>query len=110
LQITGNLISNAMKFTPRDGRIIVDLNLVVKEHTNQLQMKVTDSGVGLDEEGINKILKGNATSTDGTGGEQGYGFGLALVKHLIEGLKGALQIHSVPGEGAAFEVNLPQAK
>jgi signal transduction histidine kinase len=110
LQITGNLISNAMKFTARDGKITVDLNLVIEDTQNQLQIKVSDNGVGLDEAAINAILKGNATSTDGTGGEQGYGFGLALVKHLIEGLKGTLNIYSTPGEGATFEVILPQAQ
>ena len=110
LQITGNLISNAMKFTPRDGKITVDLNLVIEDTQNQLQIKVCDNGIGLDEAAINAILKGNATSTDGTGGEQGYGFGLALVKHLIEGLKGTLNIYSTPGNGATFEVILPQAQ
>jgi len=110
LQITGNLISNAMKFTPVEGSITVDLNLVVHENRNMLQIKVTDNGVGLNHETIDKILKGDASSTDGTGGEQGYGFGLALVKHLIDGLKGILEIYSAPGEGATFVVNLPQAK
>ncbi|MGZ3831352.1 MAG: GAF domain-containing sensor histidine kinase [Mucilaginibacter sp.] len=110
LQITGNLISNAMKFTPRDGKITVDLNLVIEDTQNQLQIKVSDSGVGMNEAAINAILKGSATSTDGTGGEQGYGFGLALVKHLIEGLKGTLNIYSNPGNGAIFEVILPQAQ
>ncbi len=110
LQIAGNLISNAMKFTPQDGSITVDLNLSTYENNNQLQIKVTDSGVGLNEEGIDKILTGNAKSTDGTKGEHGYGFGLALVKHLIESMNGKLHIISTPGNGATFEVNLPQAK
>jgi signal transduction histidine kinase len=44
------------------------------------------------------------------GGEAGFGFGLALVKHLIESLKGTLNINSTPGDGSAtFEVRLPQA-
>jgi signal transduction histidine kinase len=75
-----------------------------------LQIKVTDTGVGLDTATIGAILQGNISSTDGTMGEHGYGFGLALVKHLTEGLKGTLQIYSMPGKGATFEVNLPQSK
>jgi len=110
LQIAGNLISNAMKFTPGNGKVTVELNLKIEPAENQLEIKVTDTGVGLTPEAIDTILKGNATSTSGTGGEQGYGFGLALVKHLIEGLKGTLNIYSAPGEGATFEVRLPQAK
>jgi signal transduction histidine kinase len=109
LQITGNLISNAIKFTPNNGSVTVDLDLIEKRNENILQIKVTDSGVGLDADGIANILQGNATSTNGTGGENGYGFGLALVKHLVESLKGTFNIFSVPGQGATFEVKLPQA-
>ncbi|HEY9196844.1 MAG TPA: GAF domain-containing sensor histidine kinase [Mucilaginibacter sp.] len=111
LQITGNLISNAIKFTPDHGNVTVDLDLVQDEDQKQhiLQIKVKDSGVGLDAQGIASILNGNATSTNGTGGENGYGFGLALVKHLIESLHGTLNITSIPGNGASFEVRLPQA-
>ncbi|QEC77202.1 GAF domain-containing sensor histidine kinase [Mucilaginibacter ginsenosidivorax] len=109
LQITGNLISNAIKFTPNNGFVTVDLDLIEDKNENVLQVKVTDSGVGLDAGGIATILQGNAISTNGTGGENGYGFGLALVKHLVESLKGTFNIFSVPGQGATFEVKLPQA-
>lgn len=109
LQITGNLISNAIKFTPNNGLVTVDLDLIEKRNENVLQIKVTDTGVGLDADGIATILRGNATSTNGTGGENGYGFGLALVKHLVESLNGTFNIFSVPGQGATFEVKLPQA-
>ncbi|MGB4400684.1 MAG: ATP-binding protein [Daejeonella sp.] len=56
---------------------------------------------------IDAILQGKSGSTEGTNGEQGYGFGLALVKHLIEGLKGTFSITS-DVNGATFEVLLPQ--
>ena len=108
LQITGNLISNAIKFTPKDGSVTVTLNLVAGKIKNTLHIVVKDSGVGLTEQAISYILNGTAASTDGTGGEQGYGFGLALVKHLVDGLKGIMHIHSKPGEGASFEIELPQ--
>lgn len=109
LQITGNLISNAMKFTPKDGKVTVDLSLKIEETHNTLQVNVVDTGLGLSKETIDNILTGNATSTNGTGGEQGYGFGLALVKHLVETLKGTMHIYSEPGNGANFEIMLPQA-
>ena len=108
LQITGNLISNAMKFTPRDGSVTVDLSLKIEDSHNLLQINVTDTGVGLDKAGIDTILNGNASSTNGTSGEQGYGFGLALVKHLVDSLKGTMHIYSQQGQGANFEVILPQ--
>lgn len=109
LQIIGNLISNAMKFTPPQGKITVDLSLKTGETENILQVNVADTGVGLSPDAIKKILSGNAKSTNGTGGEQGYGFGLALVKHLVESLKGNMNIYSEAGNGASFEILLPQA-
>ncbi|MBK0380811.1 GAF domain-containing sensor histidine kinase [Mucilaginibacter segetis] len=110
LQIVGNLISNAIKFTPRDGKVIVDMSLKIKETQNLLKIIVSDTGLGLKKEEIENILDGSAASTIGTGGEQGYGFGLTLVKHLVEVLKGTINIYSVPGKGANFEIILPQSK
>lgn len=107
LQITGNLISNSMKFTPVEGKISVDLTLKIGL-PNTLNILVTDSGVGMDNAKIKQILQGGATSTDGTSGEQGYGFGLALVKHLIDSLKGTLSISSAPDQGTVFDILIPQ--
>ncbi len=108
LQIAGNLISNAIKFTPENGSVTVDLSLNLAKEGKQLQINVKDSGIGMSEETIQHIQGGTASSTDGTEGEQGYGFGLSLVKHLLEGLKGSLDINSKPGAGAEFKVIMPQ--
>jgi signal transduction histidine kinase len=108
LQITGNLISNSIKFTPANAKVTVDLSLHLHLDSPSLQVIVTDEGVGMDQAAIEAILSGQAASTDGTNGEQGYGFGLALVKHLIFSLNGNLDIQSEPGRGASFIVNLPQ--
>ena len=108
LQIAGNLISNAIKFTPDDGEVTVNLSLKTGEGTNMLNIQVVDSGRGLNEQDIAIIFEGTASSTTGTSGEAGYGLGLELVKHLIEALNGTLKIYSTPGMGATFEVMLPQ--
>ena len=108
LQIIGNLISNAMKFTPQNGNIIVELDIVRNVDDNNIHILVKDSGVGLNQQSIDAILSGTAKSTDGTQGENGFGFGLALVKHLVDSLNGQINIHSVVGEGATFEINLPR--
>ena len=107
LQITGNLISNAIKFTASSGYVRVKLALARKENSNILKIIVEDSGTGLEQDKINSILSGDSGTTEGTDGEKGYGFGLALVKHLIDGLKGTLKISSNQN-GAKFEVELPQ--
>lgn len=108
LQITGNLISNSMKFTPAGGAVTVDLHLLIDQARPVLHISVRDTGVGINQESIQAILSGNATSTGGTGGEQGFGFGLALVKHLVDNLGGKINIVSEPGIGTNFEIHLPQ--
>lgn len=108
LQITGNLISNAIKFTPAGGTVTVDLKLAITLEVPTLQITVSDTGVGMDKESIQAIMSGNASSTGGTSGEQGFGFGLALVRHLVDSLEGEMSISSLVGKGTAFEVSLPQ--
>ncbi|MCF2491364.1 GAF domain-containing sensor histidine kinase [Dyadobacter sp. CY347] len=108
LQITGNIISNAIKFTPVGGTITVDLRLAITLEMPTLIISVTDNGVGMTADSIQQILAGNAASTGGTSGEPGFGFGLALVKHLIDSLEGEMKIHSILGKGTTFEVRLPQ--
>jgi signal transduction histidine kinase len=110
LQIAGNLISNAIKFTPHGGSVSVYLTLSVQASENMLEIRVKDTGIGLSPEEIRSITEGDAATTEGTDGETGYGFGLELVKHLVEGLRGKLQISSLPGEGALFEIRLPLKK
>lgn len=109
LQIAGNLITNAIKFTDQLGSIKVDLNIHSITGSGQsLEIVVADNGVGLTQEEIDAILKGMKTSSSGTTGERGYGFGLSLVKRLIDELHGTLDIQSEVGKGTTFTVTLPQ--
>ncbi|MGI4021201.1 MAG: GAF domain-containing sensor histidine kinase [Janthinobacterium lividum] len=108
LQITGNLITNAIKFTPQNGFVTVNLNLTTDQPLNYLKLVVKDSGIGLNKEAIAAILSGTAQSGLGTSGERGFGFGLTLVKHLVDNLQGTMNITSRPGEGTAFEISIPQ--
>lgn len=105
-QISGNLISNAIKFTPPEGTVSVDLQIGASDERS-LKILVKDSGIGLSPEKIAEIMNGTVTSTSGTTGERGFGFGLNLVKHLIDELKGTFHIGSAQGQGAVFEVRLP---
>lgn len=58
-------------------------------------------------EQIEEILNGESQTTKGTSGELGYGFGLPLVKHLVDGLGGEMKIDSEFGKYSTFEVNIP---
>ncbi len=106
LQILGNLISNAIKFTPSGGEVSINLNLQTG-HPRELLAVVKDTGAGMTEEQMEAIMKGAGNTTRGTSGEQGYGFGLPLVKHLIDGMGGTLKIDSQLGAYSKFEVRLP---
>jgi signal transduction histidine kinase len=106
LQIIGNLISNAIKFTPSQGTIKVALHLTETPETNLLNVTVRDNGIGMDRERIDQLLSGSAESTTGTADEMGYGFGLPLVHHLVEKLGGKLSIESEPEKGSTFTIQL----
>ena len=56
---------------------------------------------------VEEILSGQAVSEAGTSGENGYGFGLSLVMHLIQKAKGSLDLQSEIGRGTDIEVRLP---
>jgi len=102
LQIIGNLMSNAMKFTSKNGHVTVRLGLDKDFDSRKLNIEVEDTGTGMTKEKIDQILFGKAISTNGTKGETGYGFGLALVKHLTSRMNGCLDIKSEMGFGTKF--------
>jgi signal transduction histidine kinase len=106
LQIFGNLITNAIKFTPVNGTVHVDLSLS-KVSEPKLQFVVEDTGVGMEPEKINQILSDQAQTTAGTKYERGFGFGFQLARHLVESMKGSIEIDSEPGKGTKVSVNIP---
>jgi len=109
LQIAGNLISNAIKFTPRFGSVDVRLALTKRDDTSKmLTITVKDNGEGMNEETLAKLNSSEEiASKEGTTGEKGFGFGLALVKHLVKTANGTMTITSELGKGSKFEVALP---
>ncbi len=108
LQITGNLISNAIKFTPHGGQIKVDLDLILGDERQLLKIVVADTGVGMEGDLLNGINDGNCKSTAGTAGEKGFGIGLNVVQHLVKELKGSLSVEANAECGTTFTVVLPQ--
>lgn len=110
LQIVGNLISNAIKFTEKGDTVNVEVKVeeTEKKHKkNNLNIKVEDTGIGMPPEKVEEIMQGTATSEGGTGGEKGYGFGLSLVHHLVQKANGQMQVNSEEGIGTTFVVQLP---
>ncbi len=99
-----NLLSNAIKFTPKNGKITINSNLI---NTN-LWVSITDTGMGIKKEVIDKLLSGQGEYTStGTEGEKGTGLGLILCKNFLKMNKGELKIESEPGKGSTFSFRLP---
>lgn len=93
-----NLISNAVKFTDRGGRIEIS----AIEQANFIQVAIKDSGVGIPKDIQNKILSDALYSTRGTQNEKGTGIGLSLCKSFIEKNGGTIWFESAGEEGATF--------
>jgi two-component system, OmpR family, phosphate regulon sensor histidine kinase PhoR len=99
-----NLLSNAIKFTPDNGLISIS----AKEKDETVQIKISDSGIGMDEKTKNALFKiGESKSQKGTRGESGTGFGLLLCKEFVEKHNGTINVESEPEKGSAFIVSLP---
>lgn len=107
LQISGNLISNAIKFTPNGGKIKVHLDLILETDKKTFLLDVQDTGNGMSDQAIHDVLNDTAVSSDGTIGEKGYGFGLPCVKKLLTDLGGEMSIESILGTGTHFKVKVP---
>lgn len=100
-----NLTSNALKFTPENGTIKIGAN----EKVNHWEIWIKDTGIGLPEEGINKIFNKNETfTTYGTNNEKGTGLGLVLCKEMVENNDGEIWVDSVLGEGTCFYFSVPK--
>lgn len=99
-----NLISNAIKFTKQDGRIVIQS----KAHDEFIEVSVQDSGVGISSDRLKTIFSlDEVSSTSGTAGEKGTGLGLLLCKEFIDKHGGKLSAESEPGKGSRFIFTLP---
>lgn len=105
IQIVGNLLANAAKYTPSGGDITLSARVVADE----VEIDVTDSGVGITPEKQSKIFEMFAQVEDSSGrSQEGLGIGLALVRQLVELHGGTVELaFSQPGQGSIFRVRLP---
>ena len=104
-QVMWNLMSNAVKFTPKGGRVQVRLERV----NSHIEIVVSDTGIGIGKEFLpyvfDRFRQADSGSTRKTGG---LGLGLAIVKHLVEMHGGSVQADSAgEDQGSTFTVRLP---
>ncbi|HUF63847.1 MAG TPA: hybrid sensor histidine kinase/response regulator [Verrucomicrobiales bacterium] len=108
-QVVDNLISNAVKFGPRGGR--VDVALSSEDEDERVVVEVTDTGPGFSEEDRTRLFQRYAKlSARPTGGEPSSGLGLHIAKRLMTRMHGSLALVSPPGQGARFRAELPVAQ
>ena len=102
-----NLMSNALKFTPKNGIVTID----AEEKNNYWEISVRDTGIGIEKETQDKIFAKNSNvTTYGTENEKGTGLGLSLCKEMVENNMGTIWVESIPRKGTCFYFTVPKAK
>jgi PAS domain S-box-containing protein len=100
-----NLISNAVKFTHRFGRVTISAQLAPDR---MIEITVSDTGIGMTKQDIDKLFKvGEKVRTIGTDGELSTGLGLLLCKEFVEKHGGKIWVESQTGTGSTFRFTLP---
>lgn len=101
-QAIANLVDNAIKYTPRDGRVDVSAS----SEPDAVMIRVSDTGPGIAEHDLPRIFdrlyRGDQSRTT-----RGLGLGLSLVRAYIEAQGGTVSVDSKPGHGAIFQIRLP---
>ena len=102
-RIMDNLLRNAIKFTPRGGRVVVTMECV----GSMLVTHVADTGCGIAEEDLPHIFKAFYLGETGGAGTMGTGVGLSLVRQMVRSMEGRVSVKSTAGVGSEFVVMLP---
>jgi signal transduction histidine kinase len=103
-QLIQNLLGNAIKYTPQEGRIVLETQI----KSTRALISIRDNGVGIPAEDLPYIFnKFFRSRTDATKDIEGTGLGLAIVQSIVENHGGQITVQSKPGEGTIFFVSLP---
>jgi signal transduction histidine kinase/CheY-like chemotaxis protein len=106
-QLLTNIMGNAVKFTD-GGDVTVTVSGRVEDNIAQLEIDVTDSGIGIPPEKIDSIFdEFNQVDATSTKRHEGTGLGLAISKQLVEKMNGDISVSSTLGEGSTFSIRLP---
>lgn len=112
MKILGNLLSNALKFTPAGGRVSLSAREngtgAADKAESWLLIQVSDTGAGIPKEKLPKIFElFYQADNSSTRQSEGTGIGLTLAKELVELLGGSIGVESEQGKGSTFQVRLP---
>ncbi|MEJ0029405.1 MAG: sensor histidine kinase [Bacteroidota bacterium] len=101
--VVRNLVSNALKFTYPAGKI----ELTAEQQNGFVAVRISDTGIGISEENIQKLFTLHGVTKPGTQLEKGTGIGLAVCKEFVERNGGTINVKSVLGSGTTFEFTIP---
>jgi two-component system sensor histidine kinase SenX3 len=107
----GNLLENAVNYSPDGARVVVSARLVPDPGGDVVELNVVDEGIGIAEGDVERVFErfyradpARARSTGGTG------LGLAIVKHIASNHGGSVSVRSTEGHGSTFTLRLPAAQ
>ena len=101
-QLIGNIIDNAIKFTPSGGSVTV----TAFETLGAIEIVVSDTGIGIDPVVVPRVFDRGFRTKDAVS-QPGFGLGLALAKSIVNFYRGTITCKSQPGEGTEFTIRLP---
>jgi len=105
-QVLLNLISNAIKYSAKGGKVIIDL----EKGDEQVLLRISDSGSGIPAEDLphifDRFFRGDKARTRADG-SSGFGLGLSIAYWIVRNHGGSIDVQSVPGKGSVFTVSLP---
>jgi signal transduction histidine kinase len=102
-QILGNLIENAIKYSPKGGDVILDYKWFPKFDA----LRIRDHGLGMSEEGRRRLFA-RFVRLEQDRSIRGTGLGLFIVRRLVEAHQGKIEVFSVEGEGTTFVLRFPR--
>ena len=104
-EVTTNLLTNALKFTPPGGTVLVETR-PQDGHGKNVQLTVSDTGIGIEREDLPKVSERFFRSSR-TSRYAGSGIGLTIVAEIVRGHHGTMEIVSEPGTGTKVTITLP---
>jgi len=109
-RIVENITNNAIKFTPKNGKVTIKIDDSIKDvyEKDYMRISISDSGFGIESDKINHIFEsfyrvGNAAKGD----IEGTGLGLSITKGLVDSIKGNIKVESIRNQGTTFYVDIP---
>ncbi len=103
-QVLLNLLSNAVKYNRPGGAVTVHASA----RDGRVRLEVSDTGVGIAPEHLRRLFEPFERGAHAQSSIEGTGIGLAVCKSLVELMGGCIEVHSTPGQGSRFRIELPQ--